>query len=89
VRFLDLVVIILYLVVTLGVGVYFAKRQTSKESYFVSNRQMPWYLVGISVFATLLSTMTYLSIPGEMIRYGLATFLLTLDLSPQSRLSIV
>jgi solute:Na+ symporter, SSS family len=73
-RLLDLAVIILYLAGTLGIGVYFARRQTSKESYFLSNRQMPWYLVGISVFATLLSTMTYLSIPGEMIRYGVGYF---------------
>jgi SSS family solute:Na+ symporter len=73
-RVLDLVVIVLYLALTLAVGVYFARRQTSKESYFVSNRQIPWYLVGISVFATLLSTMTYLSIPGEMIRYGVGYF---------------
>ncbi|MFB3904764.1 MAG: hypothetical protein ACE15E_15035 [Acidobacteriota bacterium] len=73
-RPLDLVVIVLYLVVTLGIGLYFARQQTSKESYFVSDRQMPWYLVGISVFATLLSTMTYLSIPGEMIRYGVGYF---------------
>jgi solute:Na+ symporter, SSS family len=73
-RLLDLVVIVLYLALTLGVGIYFARRQTSKESYFVSDRQMPWYLVGISVFATLLSTMTYLSIPGEMIRYGVGYF---------------
>ena len=73
-RFLDLIVIVLYLAITLAVGVYFARRQTSKESYFVSNRQMPWYLVGISVFATLLSTMTYLAIPGEMIRYGVGYF---------------
>lgn len=64
-RFPDLVVIVLYLVVTLWVGIDFARRQTSKESYFVSDRQMPWFLVGISVFATLLSTMAYLSIPGK------------------------
>ncbi|HXK60711.1 MAG TPA: hypothetical protein PLP42_12550 [Acidobacteriota bacterium] len=73
-RSLDLVVIVVYLAITLGIGVYFARRQTSKESYFVSDRRMPWYLVGISVFATLLSTMTYLSIPGEMIRYGVGYF---------------
>jgi hypothetical protein len=29
-RFLDLIVIVLYLAVTLAVGVYFARRQTSK-----------------------------------------------------------
>jgi solute:Na+ symporter, SSS family len=73
-RGLDLIAIIVYLAATLWVGVYFARKQTSKESYFVSNRQMPWYLAGISVFAALLSTMTYLSIPGEMIRYGIGYF---------------
>ena len=68
---LDFVVITLYLVGLLGVGFFFAGRQKGKEDYFLGNRKMPWFLVGISVVATLLSTVTYLAVPGEMIRYGI------------------
>ena len=67
---LDFVVITLYFVGLLGIGFFFAGRQKDKESYFLGNRKMPWFLVGISVVATLLSTVTYLAVPGEMIRYG-------------------
>ncbi len=54
----------------LGIGFFFAGRQRDKESYFLGNRKMPWFLVGISVIATILSTASYVAVPGEMIRYG-------------------
>ena len=55
-------------------GVYFSRRQTSEETYFLGGRRIPWLLAGISVLATLLSTISYLSLPGEMIRYGIGFF---------------
>jgi solute:Na+ symporter, SSS family len=67
-------IIIGYLGSLFLVGVYFSKRQTSRETYFLGNRQMPWFLVGVSVIASLLSTVTYLATPGEVIRYGLGYF---------------
>ncbi len=71
---LDFVVIGTYLVGLFLLGVYFSKRQTSKEFYFLGNRRVPPLLAGISVFATLLSTITYLSVPGEVIRYGIGLY---------------
>ncbi len=68
---LDFVVIAIYLSGLLWVGFYFAGRQKSKEDYYLGNRKMPWFLAGISVVATLLSTVSYLAVPGEMIRYGI------------------
>jgi len=67
----DFFVIALYMGGLLAIGFFFARRQKSKEDYFLGNRKMPWFLAGISVVATLLSTVTYLAVPGEMIRYGI------------------
>jgi SSS family solute:Na+ symporter len=55
-------------------GIYFSRKQTSEVSYFLGNRRMPWLLAGVSVMATLVSTLSYLSLPGEMIRYGVGYF---------------
>ena len=57
----------------LAIGWYFGRRQSSTEEYFVGNRSMPPLLIGISLFATLFSTISYLSTPGEIIKHGPAT----------------
>ncbi|MCS6953175.1 MAG: sodium/solute symporter [Bryobacterales bacterium] len=71
---LDLAVIVLYLASLSLIGVYFSRRQVSREEYLLGRRRIHWLLAAGSVVATLLSTLTYLSVPGEMIRYGLAFF---------------
>lgn len=69
---LDYTAITLYFIFMMGMGYYFSRRQHSTEEYFVAGRNMPWWAVGISIFATLLSTITYLAVPGEMIKHGVA-----------------
>jgi SSS family solute:Na+ symporter len=68
----DYVVILLYLGGVLAVGWYFSRQQDEQEDYFVAGRQMPWLAVGLSIVATMLSTVTYLAAPGEVIQHGLA-----------------
>jgi len=71
---LDFVVIFVYMAGLFALGIYFSRQQTSKEEYFLGDRKIPWFLAGVSVLATLLSTLSYLSVPGEMIRYGIGFF---------------
>jgi SSS family solute:Na+ symporter len=67
---LDWAVIALYAVGMLGVGWYYARRTSTTDDYLLGGRKMSPWMVGLSLFATLLSTLTYLALPGEMIRYG-------------------
>ena len=69
---LDYVVIGIYLAAMLGMGVWFALKQRSTDDFFVGGRSLPAWAVGISLFASLLSTITYLGMPGEMFRTGVA-----------------
>ncbi len=62
---LDWVLIAIYAVSTIGLGVYFSRKQSSTEEYFVGGGNINSLLIGVSLFATLLSTISYLSIPGE------------------------
>ncbi|MBM3802341.1 MAG: sodium/solute symporter [Acidimicrobiia bacterium] len=71
---LDLVVIVAYMASLSLIGLYFSKRQTSRDEYLLGDRNMHWLLIGGSVMATMFSTITFLSMPGEMIRYGIAYF---------------
>ncbi len=64
-RWLDLAVIAVYMLGMLAIGFRFAKRQTSTEQYFVAHRSIPAWAMGISVFATLISSITFIAYPGN------------------------
>ncbi|QDT49351.1 Sodium/glucose cotransporter [Symmachiella dynata] len=68
---LDLVVIGLYLAGMLCMGFVIAMRQKSTDDFFVGGRNLPAWAVGVSILASLLSTITYLGMPGEMFRTGI------------------
>ncbi len=68
----DLVVIVLYLAAMMGMGLAIARKQKSTDDFFLGGRSLPAWAVGISIFASLLSTITYLGMPGEMFRTGVA-----------------
>ncbi len=68
---LDHLVIGVYLVAMLGMGLSIARRQRSTDDFFVGGRNLPPWAVGISLLASLLSTITYLGMPGEMFRTGI------------------
>jgi len=65
IRWLDLVVICLYLAGVVAVGLRFARRQTSTESYFIARRSIPAWAMGLSLFATLISSVTFIAYPGS------------------------
>lgn len=69
-HWIDGIVIAIYACSTLGIGWYYGRQQRNTDEYFVGNRAMSPFLVGISLFATLFSTITYLSSPGEYISHG-------------------
>src|SRR6266498_771658 len=61
---LDVAVVVLYLVGTTLLGAWFTRRQKDTRTYFVGDRNVPWWLILISIVATETSTVTFLSIPG-------------------------
>jgi SSS family solute:Na+ symporter len=68
-EFLDWLVLGLYGVAMMAVGWYYSRVKTVDE-YLLGARHMKPWAVGISLFSTLMSTLTYLAYPGEMIRHG-------------------
>ena len=66
----DWLIVAAYALFTLYLGWYFGRRQQSIREYFSGSGNMNPVLIGVSLFASLLSTVTYLSLPGEMIGKG-------------------
>ncbi|AZB73188.1 sodium:solute symporter family protein [Synechococcus elongatus] len=72
-QLLDWVVIGLYLVISLGIGLYFARRASRGiEDFFLSGRSLPWWLSGASMAATTFSVDTPLYVAGLVGTRGIA-----------------
>ena len=74
-RPLDWAVVVLFLLWMLWIGYRSGRRNRTAEDYVLGGRTMNPVMVGISLFATLLSTLSYLSYPGEMVKYGPVVFI--------------
>ena len=59
------VVLILYLLIMVGLGVYFMRRDNDSEVFFKGHGRIPWWAAGISIYATMLSAITYMAYPAK------------------------
>ncbi len=70
---LDWIVVGVYLVASLLIGLYLARRGSrSMADFFVSGRSLPWWLAGTSMAATTFSIDTPLYVSGVVARQGVA-----------------
>jgi len=64
-RWLDGVIVVLYFGLVAWIGFRFSRRQTSTETYFAAGRSIPHWAMGVSMFATLISSITFIAYPGS------------------------
>jgi N-acetylneuraminic acid mutarotase len=57
--------IVIYLLLLVGIGVYFSFRNKNTEDFFRGGQRIPWWAAGCSIFATILSSLTFMSIPAK------------------------
>src|SRR4051812_50040372 len=70
---LDWAAIAGYLGITLGMGLYFRRRSgTSVDDYFLSGRNVSWWLAGTSMVATTFAADTPLVVTGLVYTQGIA-----------------
>lgn len=77
VQTIDWVIIGLYFAFTVWLGSYFGKKQTSSDRYFLGNRKIPGWAVGMSIFATIISSWSFMALPGKSFKNDMQ-FLLTI-----------
>lgn len=65
IHIIDYLIIILSVIGSLGVGFYFSKKQSNTENYFKASGSLPSWAIGMSILATLISSITFLAYPGE------------------------
>lgn len=64
VHWIDYLIVVMSVVLAIGVGMYFAHRQKDTETYFAAGGNVPAWAIGMSIFATLISSVTFLAYPG-------------------------
>jgi solute:Na+ symporter, SSS family len=67
----DWLVIVVLLSGIIMYGLYRSKTTKNLDGYFLSNRNMPWYLVLLGIMGTQASAITFLSAPGQAYADGM------------------
>lgn len=62
---IDLIILIVYLAAVLFAGLHFSKKEMQGKEYFKGDGTIPWWVTSVSIFATLLSPISFLSLAGN------------------------
>ena len=72
--FVNYSVLFLYLAGMVYIGVRLAGKQKTTNDYFLAGRNMPWVVVGMSIFASITSAITYMGVPGLVYEENISFF---------------
>src|SRR5438046_4959755 len=75
---LDLAVVIIYLLIITLSGAHFGKSQHTLRDYFLGGRRLPWWAIAFSVVSAETSILTIISTPGIAYRSNMAFLQLVL-----------
>ena len=62
---IDMVVLVVYLGAVLLAGLAFSKKEMKGKEFFKGDGTIPWWVTSVSIFATLLSPISFLSLAGN------------------------
>lgn len=55
----------LYLGAVMGIGIFFTRRNKNTDDFFRGGQRIPGWVAGLSIFATMLSSITFVAIPAK------------------------
>lgn len=76
----DLLIILIYLLAMVFVGVWFSRKNKSSEQFTKASGTIPGWAVGISLYATFLSSNTFLGVPGKAFGSNWNSFVFSLSM---------
>jgi SSS family solute:Na+ symporter len=69
--FIDWALFLLYFIGVLSFALYQSRKNEGVEGYFLGNRRMPWWAIGLSVMATQASAITFIGTTGQAFNDGM------------------
>lgn len=76
----DLAVLVGYLAGVVAFGSWFVLRSRSTEGFMAAGRSMPGWVVGLSIFGTYVSSISFLALPGKAFAGNWSPFAFSLSL---------
>lgn len=70
---IDYLIIGVYLVCTMGIGLYLSRGQKSGKDFFLGGRRLPWWAIGMSLVATDIGGTDIIGVGGATYNYGIAS----------------
>ncbi len=77
---LDIIVLIAYVLLVTGFGCLFYRRSSDVEGFMLAHRRLPGWVVGLSIFGTYLSSISFLALPGKAYTSNWSPFVFSLSL---------
>lgn len=77
---IDWIVLVVYFCGTMSIGFYFYRKSRSSEGFMAAGRSLPGWACGLSIFATYLSSISFLALPGNAFSSNWNAFVFSLSL---------
>ena len=77
---LDLLIIAAYMIGMILVGVYFSRKNKGSEQFTKASGSIPGWAIGLSIYATFLSSNTFLGVPGKAFGSNWNAFVFSLSM---------
>ncbi len=77
---LDLSIILAYLAIMVLIGVYFSRKNKSSSHFTKASGKIPGWAIGLSLYATFLSSNTFLGVPGKAFASNWNSFVFSLSM---------
>jgi len=71
---LDLAIVLIYFAAMIALGLYLSRRIRGADDYFLAGRHMTWPVIGLSLFASNISSTTLIGLSGEAYATGISIY---------------
>ena len=76
----DISIVLVYLLAMIGVGIYFSRKNKTADQFTKASGKIPGWAIGVSLYATFLSSNTFLGVPGKAFGSNWNSFVFSLSM---------
>jgi SSS family solute:Na+ symporter len=80
-KIIDWIIVFIYFLFIVWLGTRFGKKQKDSRRYFLGIKNIPFWAIGISMFATIISSWSFIALPGKAFKNDLQ-YLMSISLIP-------
>jgi SSS family solute:Na+ symporter len=84
----DIFVLLVYLAAMVGIGCWFGRKGQNTEKFMAANRKVPGWAVGLSIFGTYVSSISFLALPGKAFATNWNVFVFSLSIPVTTWLAV-